>query len=260
MGKISIEMVIKAYPTLIRVSNNAITRTEGKKEINVETGMNEGSASDLITIFKSLLEGKVYKRAFNNATYEFLLIKIEEDFGIEKLNNSLNSIQKHIDYYSTLNKGNLRGLQLIINNYKDALEIDELIIQKNISKYESKVEITQRVQQSAFRDKLLKKECRCQLCEIDNETFLIASHIKPWKNSILFEKVDINNGLLLCPNHDKLFDLGYISFSDTGMIIISERLTKDLFKSFNIEENLKINVNKKTLKYIQYHREHIFKG
>ena len=51
---------------------------------------------------------------------------------------------------------------------------------------------------------------------------LVASHIKPWSISDANEKLDIHNGLLMCPNHDKLFDRGYISFDDTGRILISE--------------------------------------
>ena len=53
---------------------------------------------------------------------------------------------------------------------------------------------------------------------------LVASHIKPWSISDANEKLDIHNGLLMCPNHDKLFDRGYISFDDTGRILISEKL------------------------------------
>lgn len=51
-------------------------------------------------------------------------------------------------------------------------------------------------------------------CGVSDEHFLIDSHIKPWSQSNNQEWLDVNNGLLLCPNHDALFDKGiiYISF------------------------------------------------
>ncbi|MNW69960.1 hypothetical protein D3C74_491110 [compost metagenome] len=57
----------------------------------------------------------MYKRAFNNETNKFLLKSIRQDFGENAYKKALNAVQKHIDYYSTLGKGNLTGLQQIIN-------------------------------------------------------------------------------------------------------------------------------------------------
>lgn len=36
--------------------------------------------------------------------------------------------------------------------------------------------------------------------------------------------MSLYKGLLLCPNHDKAFDRGYIAFNDNGLIIISDEL------------------------------------
>ena len=68
-----------------------------------------------------------------------------------------------------------------------------------------------RVNQSVFRDSLLKKYKTCCLCKVENPSLLIASHIKPWAVSEPGEKLDPQNGFLLCPNHDALFDGGYIT-------------------------------------------------
>ncbi|MEH7495751.1 hypothetical protein [Neobacillus niacini] len=92
-----------------------MTRTEGKTEINKLTGMNEGSAQAFITIFLAMMNGEEYKRAFNNDTNKFLLKSIKQDFGVNFYKNALTAVQKHINYYSTLGKGNLSGLQKIVN-------------------------------------------------------------------------------------------------------------------------------------------------
>ena len=82
-----------------------------------------------------------------------------------------------------------------------------------------------RVNQSVFRERLLNRYSNCCLCKVENPALLIASHIKPWAVSTAEEKLDADNGFLLCPNHDALFDGGYISFEDDGSILISKRLS-----------------------------------
>ena len=113
--KITMEMSKGAYEIAKKVYTGHITRSEGKVEINRVTGMNEGSAQAFITIFLAMMSGEEYKRAFNNATNKFLLESIRQDFGQDSYKNAVNAVQKHIDYYSTLGKGNLSGLQNIIN-------------------------------------------------------------------------------------------------------------------------------------------------
>lgn len=113
--EITLDMSKGAYQIAKKVILGELTRTEGKIEINRLTGMNEGSAQDFITIFLAMMSGRVYKRAFNNATNKFLLEKIKQEFGEESYRNALKAVQQHIEYYSTLGKGNLTGLQRIVD-------------------------------------------------------------------------------------------------------------------------------------------------
>lgn len=116
--EITLDMSKGAFIIARKVFSGELTRSEGKIEINKRTGMNEGSAQDFITIFLAMMSGKVYKRAFNNATNKLLLESIRQEFGDESYRNALSAVQQHIDYYSTLGKGNLTGLQQIINQMK----------------------------------------------------------------------------------------------------------------------------------------------
>ena len=50
---------------------------------------------------------------------------------------------------------------------------------------------------------------------------LIASHVQPWRDSNNEERLDGENGLLLTPTVDHLFDKGFISFENTGQLIVS---------------------------------------
>ncbi|WP_255505018.1 HNH endonuclease signature motif containing protein [Lysinibacillus sphaericus] len=62
---------------------------------------------------------------------------------------------------------------------------------------------------------------------------LRVSHFKPWKDSTNEERLDAFNALLLCCNHDALYDKGYIAFDGTGKIHISERIDELDYAIFN---------------------------
>lgn len=116
-----------------------------------------------------------------------------------------------------------------------------------------------RVNQGIFRDKLLQRFSSCCLCGVSNQNLLIASHIKPWSVCEPEEKLDSDNGFLMCPNHDRLFDQGWITFADDGKIIITDELLKNDRIALNVRENMSILLTDKNRKYLQYHRKHVFK-
>ena len=89
--------------------------------------------------------------------------------------------------------------------------------------------------------------------------FLTAGHIKPWREANDKERLDKYNGLLLSPVYDKAFDLGYISFENCGTILISKKLLEDA-KQLGISGKEKIeNINPLSHKYLEFHRNNIFK-
>lgn len=81
---------------------------------------------------------------------------------------------------------------------------------------------------------------------------------KPWSVCEQLERLDPNNGLLLCPNHDKLFDGGYITFNSDMNIVISSRLSETDRVFMNISEEMSIEPDNKHEKFMKYHREVIF--
>ncbi|REE84548.1 hypothetical protein A8990_11483 [Paenibacillus taihuensis] len=116
--KITLEMSVGAYPFAKQVYLNQLTRTDGTLKINEATGMARGSAQAFVTIFLAMMSGSTYKRAFNNATNQFLLESIRKDFGDVYFQKALQATQGHIDYYSTLDRGNLTGLQRIVDQLR----------------------------------------------------------------------------------------------------------------------------------------------
>lgn len=79
--------------------------------------------------------------------------------------------------------------------------------------------------QGGFRNEVLKREPRCRLTGVDDPGHLRASHIQPWAISNDAERLDANNGLMLSPHIDHLFDKADISFENDGsLLVLNERI------------------------------------
>lgn len=132
-------------------------------------------------------------------------------------------------------------------------------IDSNIIKDTEKEQIIKiRIGQGRFKQELIRKEAKCKICALENVKFLIASHIKPWSKSSNQERLDVYYGFLLCPQHDALFDKGYITFNNEGKIIISQLLDKKTRMLLNINEEIEIDLDEKHKKYLEWHRVNKF--
>lgn len=111
-----------------------------------------------------------------------------------------------------------------------------------------------RVSQGAFRRLLLLERHQCNLCSISTTSVLRASHIKEWANSSREERIDANNGLLLCANHDALFDRHLISFNPiTGQICISSSISPEQRAALNLYDSFILPMTDKMKIYMQTH-------
>ncbi len=137
-------------------------------------------------------------------------------------------------------------------------DIQEIIELTNIDSTEKSSLIQSRIGQGKFREGLLNLWGACSVTQSKHFPLLVASHIKPWSKSNNQERLDPYNGLLLLPNLDKAFDLGFISFDLSGNILISNELPD--YKVLGISERMSILVKDKNKMYLKYHRLHIFKN
>ena len=112
-----------------------------------------------------------------------------------------------------------------------------------------------RVGQGYFRDLLIDKySCKCALCSISTKSMLTASHIKEWAASTDAEKLDENNGLLLCAHHDALFDKHLITFDNAGNVQISPTLTEQEQLELGLTTLPGITVTPAMLPYLTIHQ------
>ena len=54
---------------------------------------------------------------------------------------------------------------------------------------------------------------------------LLAGHIKPWKDSTSAERLDLRNGLAVCPAHGEAFDTGLLAINGGLRIHLASQLT-----------------------------------
>lgn len=119
-----------------------------------------------------------------------------------------------------------------------------------------------RTKQSLFKRRLLTVEKECRLTHVRDLRFLRASHIKPWsKCTIGDERVDGNNGLLLSPVADHLFDRGWITFENSGALVRSSWLPDDVAKQIGVDltDGRKCGAfSQPQRNYLEYHRGNVF--
>ena len=137
-------------------------------------------------------------------------------------------------------------------------DIENIIEDKTIAETEKSTYINTRIGQGKYRRELIGYWEACALTGYGDTRLLVASHIKPWKVSSNEERLDSYNGLLLLPNLDKIFDLGFITFENNGKIIISNYLEETA--KLGVTHNMSVNLNDHHQEYIEYHRDMVFES
>jgi putative restriction endonuclease len=96
--------------------------------------------------------------------------------------------------------------------------------------------------QGLFKQRVMRIETRCRITGVGNPNHLLASHCKPWRDSSNEERLNGENGLLLTPSIDHLFDRGFIGFEDSGDLIISPVAHRPSLQKMGVQTERAINV------------------
>lgn len=148
-----------------------------------------------------------------------------------------------------------------------ALEWEEQLIKRvwtdsSLSRTEKLTIVLARRGQGVFKSNVMQVESKCRITHVDQVEHLRASHIKPWRDcNQSTERLSANNGLLLTPSIDHLFDRGFISFEDNGRLLISPVAHLDSLQRLGIETQRKFNVgefNADQKSNLEYHRNNVF--
>lgn len=135
-------------------------------------------------------------------------------------------------------------------------ETKKVASDKTITKTERTAITRARVGQGLFRERLIDFWHGCSISAFPHYDILTASHIKPWRVSDNRQRLDVFNGLLLLPNFDRLFDKGYISFSNSGKIIFSRYLVASDRVLLGMDETIHLlKINDAHKPYLKFHRD-----
>jgi hypothetical protein len=111
--------------------------------------------------------------------------------------------------------------------------------------------------QGLFKERVMRIEERCRITNVDNPVHLMASHCKPWRDSSNQERLNGDNGLLLTPSIDHLFDRGFIGFEGNGELIISPVAHQPSLERMGIDTKRTVNVGGFTAgqrQFLDFHR------
>lgn len=155
---------------------------------------------------------------------------------------------------------------LALKSAEEVPAVDEsLIISQPTGPTDKPRVVKTRLYQSFFRRAVLSSYLNaCCICEIDLPQLLIASHIIPW-SAKRETRTDSQNGLCLCALHDKAFDRGLMSVTQTYEIAISP-LLKESRANFTVTALTSFQDRMIRLpsrfspkpEYLQWHIENIF--
>ena len=149
---------------------------------------------------------------------------------------------------------------LVFNYGKKNIDKDGEVVKESKVSEESNYA---RQGQGKYREKLLEECPYCPITMVNDERLLIASHIKPWAVSNEKEKVDPKNGFMLSPLYDKLFDRGFITFTNDKHMILSNWISPKNYERLGIVNDTyyqRLPLDDKRVEYLEYHRSSVFKG
>ncbi len=97
-----------------------------------------------------------------------------------------------------------------------------------------------RVGQGLFRKRVIVLDGACRVTGVTDTRVLVASHIKPWREADNADRLNGNNGILLSPHVDALFDEELLSFEDDGQMLVHPSLSPDVLYRWSIDPTRRV--------------------
>jgi HNH endonuclease len=156
----------------------------------------------------------------------------------------------------------------VIGNYGNAVVEweehlrDEIASNRTLAQTEKEQVILARRGQGLFRQNVQHLERACRVTKVDRPEHLRASHCKPWRDcETNEERLSGENGLLLTPSIDHLFDRGFISFESNGALLVSPVAHLASLNRMGVPTAERINVgsfSEGQRSFLEFHRNYVF--
>jgi putative restriction endonuclease len=139
---------------------------------------------------------------------------------------------------------------------------DEIASDTSLAQTEKEQIIMARRGQGQFRKNVQRVERFCRVTKVDRPEHLRASHCKPWRDcETNEERLEGENGLLLTPSIDHLFDRGFISFENNGDLLISPVAHQTSLNRMHVPTTERVNVGSFSdgqKQFLEFHRNSVF--
>jgi putative restriction endonuclease len=217
---------------------------------------------DKIELLRSLLPSKYSPLQENgNGIQSVYLTTVSQDLADVLISLMDGQIQKALKENSALIIGDsLMEKKSDVIEWEDHIE-RQIKSQDDIQDTDRISLVNARRGQGLFKERVKLIERQCRITKVENSVHLIASHIKPWRDGENDERLDGENGLLLTPSIDHLFDRGFISFDNAGELLVSPRADTESLKKMGIpveEKYVSGSFTDGQKYYLEYHRKEIF--
>lgn len=139
-------------------------------------------------------------------------------------------------------------------------EMDRLSANNALTETEREAVVMARRGQGLFKQRVMRIERACRITGVNREEHLRASHCKPWRDASNEERLDGENGLLLTPTVDHLFDRGFIGFEDNGDLLVSPVAHPESLHRMGIQTDALVNVGRFSegqRRYLEFHRDSV---
>lgn len=226
----------------------------------IDVGKSEKTAKN----YSQAIRGSISNWMIQENILEEPLTKVKSFREFCRLSETARSLEK----FKKFNANGNHMYSAALNSYQRFLadlsqvdvkaDIQEIFEDNKLTQTEKTIMVNTRMGQGTFRKQLIEMWKGCSVTGYKNTQMLVASHIKPWREANNTERLDKYNGLLLLANLDKAFDLGFISFQNSGKLMISSQLEAP--EVLGLRDDMIFNVHREHKKYLDHHRKILFKG
>ena len=223
---------------------------------------NIGKSEKTARNYAGAIRGPISNWALDNQLTKQSLVEFVDVLKFESVAASI----RQLDIYAERNRVGKGMYNAALNAFSQFLaddqgvfleqDLDAIFADETTTETEKKNLVSTRIGQGQFRKDLIDYWKGCAATGYRNSRLLIASHIKPWRLADHQERLDPYNGLLLVPNLDKAFDLGYVGFESSGKICISTELEEPAI--LGVHSDLVVSLEEKHQPYLTFHRENVF--
>jgi hypothetical protein len=231
---------------------------------NVFSYTGEGQVGDMqltkgnLALLEHLPKGKnVFLFKYVNKGYVEFVSEVQAiDFDYFDTQDRNGALRKGIKFFFKRTQTSIYDISAQLNLLNDSLFQPEY---KRPNTTEREGLVTSRVGQGAYRKSILHRwEYQCAATGFSNTDILIASHIHPWRTATDDERLDVDNGILLSPDYDALFDRHLLSFENSGKIILSKTLSTSDYSKLGITGRERIkDISDGNKIYLEKHRVHL---